>query len=374
MYFLKKEVLSVYILCSLILVTIPIPTSGNIYELRESSVISELQILEFVVQQLNIGPRYPGSIGAELYKQWVKNYVNALPNWNYMEQIFEYDNISLSNFLITHEDTELFPKYFIGAHWDSRKKATKDPNPDFRFLPVPGANDGASGVAAIFELLRLLNGTSISDIGFVLFDAEDQGQDSGGYSIDSWDWIIGSTYFVNSFTLTELQTIQNFILLDMIGNKELQLPKERSSTQSLIDAVWEHAHSLGYGEIFLNQLGPSIIDDHRPFLARGVDAINIIDYNNFIDKHHTVYDDIDAISETSIAIVTDVVLDYIFAIESLSYSDLSTELTVSELSELSYIYPHELEETRRLFFPLYWLITFLLLTQIIRKKNKVIKN
>jgi glutaminyl-peptide cyclotransferase len=374
MYFLKKEVLSVYILCSLILVTIPIPTSGNIYELRESSVISELQILEFVVQQLNIGPRYPGSIGAELYKQWVKNYVNALPNWNYMEQIFEYDNISLSNFLITHEDTELFPKYLIGAHWDSRKKATKDPNPDFRFLPVPGANDGASGVAAIFELLRLLNGTSISDIGFVLFDAEDQGQDSGGYSIDSWDWIIGSTYFVNSFTLTELQTIQNFILLDMIGNKELQLPKERSSTQSLIDAVWEHAHSLGYGEIFLNQLGPSIIDDHRPFLARGVDAINIIDYNNFIDKHHTVYDDIDAISETSIAIVTDVVLDYIFAIESLSYSDLSTELTVSELSELSYIYPHELEETRRLFFPLYWLITFLLLTQIIRKKNKVIKN
>lgn len=300
------------------------PSAAQEPVLREESIISPEFIYQVVVDQLNLGPRYPGSPGALLFHDYVEDYISKLPNYQLERQEFVHEGVDIVNFFVSHKLVQTYPKYLITAHYDSRAKATQDPNnPD---LPVPGANDAASGVAGIFEMLRILNDSSYTDIGFILFDAEDQGRDSGGYGIEGWNWIIGSSYFANQMTQAQIDEVETFILLDMIGNDDLQLPRERNSDPELKDAIWAHAATLGYNETFVNDFGPALIDDHVPFKNIGMRVIDIIDFYGY-DEWHTLNDNIDAISEHSIAVVTDVVLDYIASEEGLEFSNQNTSGT-----------------------------------------------
>ncbi|MGY5876935.1 MAG: M28 family peptidase, partial [Candidatus Thorarchaeota archaeon] len=154
-----------------------------------------------------------------------------------------------------------------------------------------------------------------STVEFVFFDAED----SGG--IDGWNWIQGSTYYVSQLDQERKSNISAMILLDMVGDANLRIPREQYSTNSLQDRVWSIATSLGYDSVFLNIAGGGVYDDHHPFLNAEIPALDIIHYP-FPSSWHTVEDTPDKCSPTSLETVGRVV-EY-FIVNSTSWESTFT--------------------------------------------------
>jgi Zn-dependent M28 family amino/carboxypeptidase len=196
-----------------------------------------------------------------------------------------------ANIIATWNDTTDSP-IILGAHYDTRPNATED-SPSNRSLPILGANDGASGTAVLMELARALPIVDRSKIELVFFDAED----SGG--INGWDWIQGAVYFVSDLSATRISTIEAMILVDMVGDADLYLPKEGTSTDSLQNTIWSIAADLGYSDTFVGGSGGSVIDDHRPFLEAGIPAVDIIQVP-FPSYWHTLEDTPDKCSAESL--------------------------------------------------------------------------
>jgi Zn-dependent M28 family amino/carboxypeptidase len=208
----------------------------------------------------------------------------------------------------------------LGAHYDSRAKATKDStNPD---LPVPGANDGASGSAVLIELAEALfnriNNLFVQ-IWFLFFDAEDQGYDVGP-GIPGWDWIEGSEQFVleiDTFYNSSKEDFDAMILLDMVGGVNLRFINEQLSTSSLLNELFETGRQLGYTSAFPSDpIVGSIADDHVPFLNLGIPSADLIIkfWNQPAEwpYHHTTGDDISHISNTSLEITGKTVEQFIY--------------------------------------------------------------
>ena len=178
------------------------------------------------------------------------------------------------------------PPVVLGAHYDTRPQADLDPSDPA--APVPGANDGGSGVAVLLELAAAMPPETLPRaVWLVFFDAED----SGG--IDGWEWIVGSSHFVETLEVE----IEAAVLVDMVGDADLRLPLELNSTGALQQQIWLAARTLGYGA-FVAEPGPSILDDHTPFLRAGIPAVDIIDIE--YPPWHTQADTLDKISPASL--------------------------------------------------------------------------
>jgi Zn-dependent M28 family amino/carboxypeptidase len=195
-------------------------------------------------------------------------------------------------------------RVLLCAHWDTRPIADRDPVPANRSQPIPGANDGASGVAVLMELSRILRASPPKvGVTIVLFDGEDWGR-----SLD--DMFFGSRYFADHPVGGPFRYA---ILLDMVGDASLQLPRERNSheqARTVVDKVWQAAADLGHSE-FRSTVGQAIYDDHLPLLAKGIPAIDIIDFD--YPYWHTLQDTTDKCSPRSLKIVGDVVRRVIYA-------------------------------------------------------------
>jgi Zn-dependent M28 family amino/carboxypeptidase len=178
----------------------------------------------------------------------------------------------------------------LGAHYDTRIFADNDPDPSNHSLPVPGANDGASGVAILLELARVLPEDSVP-VWLVFFDAEDNGR------IDTWDWILGSTEFVENNPVQP----QAVVIVDMIGDADLNIYKEKNSNSELTNEIWNIAKSLEYDSVFFPEYKHSMIDDHTPFLRAGIPAVDIIDFD--YPYWHTLQDTPDKVSGASLQAV-----------------------------------------------------------------------
>jgi Zn-dependent M28 family amino/carboxypeptidase len=155
---------------------------------------------------------------------------------------------------------------------------------------VPGANDGASGVAILLELARVLPEDSVP-VWLVFFDAEDNGR------IDTWDWILGSTEFVENNPVQP----QAVVIVDMIGDADLNIYKEKNSNSELTNEIWNIAKSLEYDSVFFPEYKHSMIDDHTPFLRAGIPAVDIIDFD--YPYWHTLQDTPDKVSGASLQAV-----------------------------------------------------------------------
>ncbi len=293
--------------------------------------------MEYIEWQMNLGPRTPGSNASKQFGELVRSFAQNSSSWQLSTQTFMYKNTTLTNYLITKssfgqsfvENGNYIPKVVIGAHFDSRMRATKDSNNPS--LPVPGANDGASGVAGIMALMVALDLIQI-DLGFVLFDGEDQGFDSGGYGIHGWEWIVGSRHFAESIPDQMVLSLERFILLDMIGDVHLNLKKERNSDGEMNEQIWDIAKRLGYSEYFTEDPGYSIIDDHIPFIERGIRSVDLIDFD--FPYHHTLEDDIENVSASSVRIVIEVVLNWIEEYFSVSYASSEAKSSTMDIAEV----------------------------------------
>ncbi len=225
---------------------------------------------EHLEAQCAFGPRPPGSDNLSRCREYIIEQIESF-GWAVELQNFTYRDTKCVN-IIARSQNPNKSRFILGAHYDTRPLADQDSAMENRTLPVLGANDGASGAAVLLELANSLPQDSRSVVEFVFFDAEDSGQ------IDGWDWIVGSRKYVELLSEQDKTAIRGMILADMVGDASLRIPRERASTDSLQDAIWEEADKLGYSDIFLDTAGGSIIDDHRPFIDAGIPAVDLIHY------------------------------------------------------------------------------------------------
>lgn len=241
-----------------------------------------------VVNLVSLGPRTPGSKAHEQAIDYFRSELQK-DNWTVDVQVAEVNGHILKNVIARRSDVP--PEIILGAHYDSRLMADRDPDPKKQQEPVPGANDGASGAAVLLELGRVLPSNSVP-IWLVFFDAEDQG------SIPGWqEWSLGARAFVDAFTLKP----RAVVIVDMVGDTNLNILQEKQSSQRLIKEIWTVAHELGYYSYFLNERKYTITDDHVPFLEAGIPAVDIIDIE--YRYYHTSYDVPEHVSPISLNIV-----------------------------------------------------------------------
>lgn len=181
----------------------------------------------------------------------------------------------------------------LGAHWESKRFANRDPNPTLRDAPVLGANDGASGVGVLLQLMRHIAANDLAlpfDVGVVLFDGEDGFEDCHP--------LAGSIYFVSQL---DPGAVDRLILLDMVGSPDARFIREGNSVAcdpKLMDLIHSQAAASGLAANFPG-IPESILDDHIPFLNAGIPAADIIDYGRngrgFPPQWHTTHDTLEHI-------------------------------------------------------------------------------
>ena len=240
-----------------------------------------------VQTQVAFGPRIPGTEGHAEIQEWMREEL-VKAGWQVEIQESEALGHPIQNVIAKRNDQS--PQIIFGAHYDSRMFADNDADIANHSLPVPGANDAASGVAVLLELARTLP-EDASPIWLVFFDAEDNG------NIEGWDWILGSREFVKN----NIMQPRAVVIVDMIGDADLNIYKERNSNAELTDQIWNTAKSLGYEDKFIPEYKHSMLDDHTPFVQAGLPAIDIIDFD--YPYWHTMQDTADKVSAESLEIV-----------------------------------------------------------------------
>ena len=241
--------------------------------------------------QVAFGARIPGSEGHAKVQKWMRAELESA-GWQVEVQKSEAMGHPIENIVAKRGDAT--PQIILGAHYDSRRFADNDPDPANHSQPVPGANDGASGVAVLLELARVLPQDTVP-IWLVFFDAEDNGR------IEGWDWILGSREFVKNNPVRPSAVV----IVDMIGDADLNIYKEQYSSPELTDEIWSVATSLNYDNVFIPEYKHSIIDDHMPFVEVGIPAVDIIDIE--YPYWHTMQDTPDKVSVESLQAVGETV-------------------------------------------------------------------
>ena len=238
--------------------------------------------------QMSFGPRTPGSDAHQQTVVYMKKELKQA-GWDVSEQLDERMGHPIKNIVAKRGQGK--PWIILGAHYDCRFFADHDPDPQNRKQPVPGANDGASGVAVLLELARALPDNLDKEIWLLMIDAEDQGGFSG------WDWSLGANAFADNLEILP----QAVVIVDMVGDRDLNIYYEKNSDGVIMREIWNEAAEIGYQDRFIPTDRFSMIDDHIPFKQKGIPAVDIIDFN--YPFWHTTADTIDKITADSLQTV-----------------------------------------------------------------------
>jgi glutaminyl-peptide cyclotransferase len=169
-----------------------------------------------------------------------------------------------------------------------------------------GANDGGSSTGLLLELARVLSKPKNRlGLWFVFFDGEEAQR-----QWSETDGLYGSRHFVDTLKAEDqLGQVKAMILMDMIGDRDLKIENDLSSTPWLMQLVQKSARDLGYSR-HLSSTGKGIVDDHIPFIRAGISAVDLIDYDFGFNNSwwHTPNDTLDKISPQSLKVVGDVVV------------------------------------------------------------------
>lgn len=263
---------------------------------------------QLIVEQCNIGFRHPGTEEIKLVRSYIINHLQT-SGARVKEQDFEVSvlekNMDGKN-IVASFYPRLSRRILLGAHYDTRPWADLEKDDSLHTEPVLGANDGASGVAVLLEIARILKQHEPTQFGvdMVFFDLED----SGIYENHD-SWCLGSQYFAANF---QGPFPEKAIIVDMIGDADLAINMEYFSYQnspSLVNEVWNIAKELGFNE-FHSKIGTVVIDDHLPLIRIGMNAIVIIDFD--YPYWHTVQDTPDKCSPRSLYVVGQTLLHLIY--------------------------------------------------------------
>jgi glutaminyl-peptide cyclotransferase len=258
---------------------------------------------DLLKKQCDFGPRPPGTDAHEKTQQYL---VDELKRQGLAVEEQQFTGSYLA---VEYTFTNIIARYkgtsdtrvLLCAHWDTREQAEEELDKENRTKPIPGANDGASGVAVLLEIARLIKESPPKpSITIVLFDGEDLG-----------DSRLGGMFFGSKYYARDLKKPYPTygILLDMIGDKKLGITKEYysySRARAIVDKVWAAAAEAGHGDVFLDEIGDPIGDDHLQLLAIGVPCIDVIDFN--YAYWHTLKDTPDKCSPESLQAVGDVLV------------------------------------------------------------------
>jgi len=263
---------------------------------RSAEAFDARRAYDDVLAQMALGPRTPGS-QAHADAIVKIQYELEKAGWDVKIQTLTQDGHPVENIIATHGNPA--GPIVIGAHYDSRLVADQDPDPLLSTQPVPGADDGASGVAVLLEMARVMPSKTADHVWLVFFDAEDQG------NLPGWDWILGSKAFVANLD----QKVTSAVVVDMVGDKDLNIYREKASDAALTTQIWETAANLGYADQFIDAEKYNILDDHLPFLEAGIPAVDIIDFD--YPYWHTSYDTADKVAPESLKAVGDTLLAWL---------------------------------------------------------------
>ncbi|HEV8474174.1 MAG TPA: M28 family peptidase [Methylomirabilota bacterium] len=256
--------------------------------------------LSHVERLVALGPRPAGSPAAEKARAYI---IDELRRAGVVAEVrpFEADTphgrLRMAN-IVARLPGRRADVIMLAGHYDTKLFKS------FRFV---GANDGGSSAALLIELARrLARAPREYTLWIVWFDGEE--------SREAWtatDSLYGSRHLATTLA-REGRLPRAMVLVDMIGDRALNIRRESASTPWLTDILWASAARLGHGRNFLNDAMP-VEDDHVPFLRAGVPAALLIDFD--FPPWHTAEDTLDKVSAQSLAIVGDVVLDALPSIE-----------------------------------------------------------
>ncbi len=280
---------------------------------REMPRFSADSAYQYVASQCDFGPRVPGTDAQKACAKWLQNELLRHGATVKLQEgeMTAYNGAKLPVINIVgsfNPDAKM--RVLLISHWDSRPFADNDPDPAKRKQPVMGANDGASGVGILLELARLCN-EKLPQVGIDIFltDAEDYGapDDWKGTHDEKW-WALGTQMWCKQ-AAKEGYRAQYGILLDMVGSANATFYREYYSERyasSFVNEIWQNAARLGYGDLFINQGGGGVTDDHV-FVNRmlQIPCVDIIDTRTdtdgtFCPEWHTTHDTMDNISRETL--------------------------------------------------------------------------
>jgi Zn-dependent M28 family amino/carboxypeptidase len=250
---------------------------------------------EHLRQLVSIGPRPAGSAAIEQTRKYITAQLSQL-GLTAAEQAWDDRTpagpVHMVNLLVTIPGTSR-DRIVIAGHYDTKRYR------EFRFV---GASDGGSSAAFLIELARVLKARrNPLTVELLFLDGEE--------AVGEWagtDNTYGSRHYVQVAKRNgSLASLKAMILVDMIGDRQLDIRRDTNSTPWLTDIIWNAARSEKLGEYFLNDR-TAIEDDHLPFVEAGVPSVDIIDLD--YEAWHTPMDTLDAVSARSLQVVGDVLM------------------------------------------------------------------
>ncbi|MFG6392244.1 MAG: M28 family peptidase [Candidatus Amulumruptor sp.] len=278
----------------------------------------------YVSRQVAMGPRVNNTAAHRRCEQWLVESMRQFGADTVIEQrgvVHDHAGRALDiNNIIARFNPSATKRILLLAHYDTRPIADQDPDPAKRDKPVPGANDGASGVGVLLEVARQL-GQKAAPVGvdILLTDAEDCGTDEGPDS--ELTWALGTQYFMEHLPYASTTEMPAYaILLDMVGGTGATFKREYFSQRfapEINAKVWNAANDAGLSARFKSGQGPGVVDDHVFVNRGGIPAIDIIECENaetgsFPPYWHTLADDMPIIDRSTLGDVGTVLMRIIY--------------------------------------------------------------
>ncbi len=284
---------------------------------------SSEKALDLVKKQVAFGPRVPNSTGHQQCGDFLIKSLSETADTVIVQKAtvlsFDDKQLKIRN-IIASFNTENPSRVMLCAHWDTRPFSDQDAT--VKTKPIPGANDGGSGVAVLLEIARLLkeNKTKIG-VDIILFDAEDYGQPDAVMQREKADsYCLGSQYWAKN--LHQFGYMPRYgILLDMVGGAGATFRQEEGSMEfapSVVQKVWNAAGRIGYGNYFLNEPTRAITDDHYYInQIANIPTIDIIHNDrstasNFYKHWHTLQDSPENIDPATLKAVGQTLLEVVY--------------------------------------------------------------
>jgi glutaminyl-peptide cyclotransferase len=262
-----------------------------------------------IQEQCELGPRNPGSDGHRKALKYLLDKLSEHTEFVKTQNFVHEDQRQNTKLELYNIIASFYPdkteRILLCAHWDTRPFADRDQDTSLRSQPILGANDGASGVAVLLEISRIVSGNEPKwGVDIVLFDGEDGGEEG-----DFEGFCLGSKYFAKN----KGDYQPHFgILLDMIGDRDLEIYKEGYSSRyakGIVDSVWSWAHDMGLF-CFKDSIKYYMYDDHVPLLGAGIPVIDLIDFD--FPFWHTTSDTPDKCSPQSLQKIGNLLVEIIY--------------------------------------------------------------